>query len=238
MHQIVSQQFRKFSATLEGDVTWMYLDVKGLVTTGRGNLIDPADAALKLQWQYRDRPGTLVSDPRAEVTEEWNRIKNSRESKALQGHGGGHYKSITTLDVTAESLDHLFDAMLVSNETTLKNLRHLSNQPYADFEDWPADAQLGLLSMAWAMGGNFTKVYNYHKFDRAVMDCDWEEAAEQSHISEANNAPIWKRNVANKVLFRNAAVVEGGNLAFDVLYYPTTLFGPPTAQQTKVLSEF
>jgi hypothetical protein len=236
MQQIVRQQFRKFSATLEGDVTWMYLDVKGLVTTGRGNLIDSVGEALGLDWQYRDRPGSLASDP--DVTKEWNRIKNSPESKALQGHGGGHYKSVTTLDVTSESLDYLFDGMLASNETTLKNLRHLSNQPYADFEDWPADAQLGLLSMAWAMGPSFSKGHSWHGFVQAVVDRNWQQAAKESHISEANNAPIWKRNVANEILFRNAAIVEGGDLASDVLYYPITLFGPPTAKEAKVLSEF
>lgn len=236
MRQIVRQQFRKFSSTLEGDVTWMYLDVAGLVTTGRGNKIDSVGEALALEWQYRNRPGIIATEQ--DVTDEWNNIKNSPESKAMKLSGGGHYYSITKLDVTSSSLDRLFNGMLLSNESTLKNLYHLSNQPYADFEDWPADAQLGLLSMAWAMGANFSKGHGWRKFVQAVIDRDWEEAADQSHMSEVGNAPIWKRNVANKILFRNAAVVQGGNLAFDVLFYPTTLFGPPTAKEDRVLSEF
>jgi hypothetical protein len=45
-----------FNRSLEGWVSWMYLDVEGLVTTGMGNLIDPVEAAFPL-------PGWMATAP-------------------------------------------------------------------------------------------------------------------------------------------------------------------------------
>ena len=45
MRASVKNQFRTFNAPLEGVVKYMYLDIKGLVTIGVGNLIDPINAA-------------------------------------------------------------------------------------------------------------------------------------------------------------------------------------------------
>lgn len=238
MHQIVRQQFLKFSNTLEGDVTWMYLDVKGLVTTGRGNLIDRVEKALALKWEYRGRPGSEASEP--DVRAEWNHIKNDEESKAMKQGGGGRYKRITKLDVNSASLERLYNDTLLGNEATLKTVFHPPYRPYADFDDLPADAQLGLLSLAWAAGPAFSQDHRWPRFVQAIVDRDWDEAAAQSRLSETDNAPIWKRNVANSILFRNAGIVwnNAGTMPFDVLYYPTMLFGPATAREAQVLSEF
>ena len=73
MHTSVKMFFPKFSEILEGNVTWMYLDVKGLVTTGKGNLIDPVGNALQLEFEYRSTPG-IIADAAA-VKKEWNYIK-------------------------------------------------------------------------------------------------------------------------------------------------------------------
>jgi hypothetical protein len=48
-----------FNRPLEGRVPFMYLDVKGLVTTGLGNLIDSTGDAEQLAWQHAD--GTPAS---------------------------------------------------------------------------------------------------------------------------------------------------------------------------------
>src|SRR5207244_2818316 len=45
--------FLAFSRPLEGRVPWMYLDIKGLVKTGVGNLIDPVGLALKLPFVHK-----------------------------------------------------------------------------------------------------------------------------------------------------------------------------------------
>lgn len=41
MYPSVTSFFRVFNEPLEGVVAYMYLDIKGLVTVGVGNLIDP-----------------------------------------------------------------------------------------------------------------------------------------------------------------------------------------------------
>ena len=48
MRESVRRGFIGFSAPFEGRLHYMYLDVKGLVTTGVGNLIDSVGAAQAL----------------------------------------------------------------------------------------------------------------------------------------------------------------------------------------------
>src|SRR5580704_1499007 len=53
MYSSVRDIFPNFSKQFEGRVGWMYLDVKGLVTIGVGNLIDPLPAAVGLPFVHR-----------------------------------------------------------------------------------------------------------------------------------------------------------------------------------------
>jgi GH24 family phage-related lysozyme (muramidase) len=232
MHLSVKLYFQKFSETLEGNVTWMYLDVKGLVTTGKGNLINSVAAAQRLEWQFRATPGVIADA--AAVEGEWNRIAHSPESRAMSQGGGGFYRRITTLDLTPKSLSRLFNDRLASLEAGLKTYNDAGKRPYANFDNWPADAQLGLLSLGWAMGSQF----RWRNFQTACLAEDWDAAAQESHMSEVGNAPIWKRNIANYILFQNASIAQGSEYPADVLYYPTLLAGAPTAKQFEVLKEF
>ena len=53
MQSAVRSAWRRFNEPLEGLTDWMYLDIKGLVTTGMGNLIDPVESALDQHFEYR-----------------------------------------------------------------------------------------------------------------------------------------------------------------------------------------
>lgn len=67
---------------LEGVVKYMYLDIKGLVTIGVGNLIDPINAALNLPFRYKNKPGVTnagQSASRADIEAEWKLIKGKQE---------------------------------------------------------------------------------------------------------------------------------------------------------------
>lgn len=73
MWNSVSSNFHGFSRALEGEVAWMCCDSEGKVTTGVGDLIEPAQAALDLRhygapWSYREQLG-LASD--ADVSTDW-----------------------------------------------------------------------------------------------------------------------------------------------------------------------
>ena len=88
MRQSVRDIWTEFNAPLEGRLHFMYLDIKGLVTTGMGNLIDatgspplrpPTDSeraashelARQLAWQASD--GSSASPD--QIDAEWDQIK-------------------------------------------------------------------------------------------------------------------------------------------------------------------
>lgn len=182
--------FPAFTKRLEGQVDHMYLDVLGLVTTGLGCLIDPLGLALNLPWQHRyeARPAT-----KSEIAAEWNLVK-SRQDLAKY-----HYNRIgklTSLRLTAEGIQQLATARLNLYE---KDLR--SKLPRWD--NWPADAQLATMSMAWAMGSGFTKKFT--NWLNSAQHGNWNACAVECEMRSAGNAGIVPRNKANQALFRAAA---------------------------------
>jgi hypothetical protein len=199
--------FPKFSTKFEGRVPFMYLDVKGLVTTGIGNLIDSVAAAQALAWKNPD--GSLCTPQ--QVADAWNAVKARQDMKLA---GGGAFGPLTTIRLDDAAIDSLVASKMLDNEGYL--LAH-----YPNFGKWPADAQLGLHSMAWAMGPNFVMP----KFQVAVNSVrpDFKTAATESKMSETGNPGLIPRNAADFVLFSNAEVsfLRGKNP--QTLYYPTVL---------------
>jgi GH24 family phage-related lysozyme (muramidase) len=219
MHPSVKRNFRSFNEPLEGVVPYMYQDVKGLVTIGVGNLIDPIEAALVLQFQHK---GSGKAATRAEIEAEWTLIKRDH-TLAKKGHKA--CAPLTHLELSNTTIDALITTRLTQNESFLKR-----QKAFTDFEDWPADAQLGLLSMAWAMGPGFS--VHWPKFSAACAAADFDAAADNCHMSETGNPGVRKRNLADKTLFSNgAAVLAGERDGFytrATLYYPTLLMKPIT----------
>jgi len=215
MHPSVHSNFVSFTIKFEGRVEYMYLDIKQLVSTGIGNLIDPISEALPLPFVYKDNPGMRASQ--SEITGEWNRVKAGGAALAQQGHLAA--RNITNLKLTEEDIDHLVESKLRQTESTLKSV----TPEFASFEGWPADAQLGVLSMAWAAGAAFAKPPKWPNFRQAVANGDWDAAAEHCHMEDSANPGLRPRNWANKVLFTNAARVLEQGLPIDQLHYPTVL---------------
>jgi len=205
MKASVEAAFRSFSAKFEGAVNFMYLDVKGLVTTGIGNLIDPGGAALGLPWLRAD--GTPAS--RHEIAAEWAYVK-SRDDLKLRG--GMIYKTITKLRLSDDGVQQLLMAVLHRNNAALV-------ARFPDFEDWPADAQLATHSMAWACGTGF----RFPKLARHLLAAEFREAAGECHMNEAGNPGLAPRNAANKVLYRNAAVTRDLHLDPEHLCWPVDM---------------
>ncbi len=225
MKEAVARNWRMFNEPLEGLVPFMYQDVKGLVTIGMGNLIDPISTALGLQFTKRRKPG--VSKPgeratRAEIEAEWKLIK-SKPELAIKGHRA--CDPLCSLELLPAEIDKLIRVKLQQNEAFLKR-----QKPFRDFDNWPADAQMSLLSMAWAMGPAFAT--GWPRFSAACEGTDFNAAAQNCRMSEKGNAGVIKRNDANQSLFRNAnAVLRGENDGFysrENLYYPTVLLAPIT----------
>jgi Putative peptidoglycan binding domain len=198
MHQSVKEGFLGFNKPLEGQVDFMYLDVKSLVSTGVGNLLDADDPAnfgtnpqplpdiFTLPWFDRV---TRMPASREEITQEYLRVKFSGTAmRPLRPDK----EAITQLRITAEDIRSLVNAKLVSFEATLRE-----RPDFVGFDDWPADGQLGLLSMAWAMG----PLFRFPKFQSAAAAGDWKTMAAECRMVEAGNPGVIPRNVRNQLLF-------------------------------------
>jgi GH24 family phage-related lysozyme (muramidase) len=225
MRQSVQDRFRTFTEPLEGVVPYMYQDVKGLITIGIGNLIDPISLALPLPFRFKSGQGVKAGQfaSGADITTEWNFIKRQPEL-ARKGHLA--CAPITKLELNDNTINRLVIEKLQQNELFLKR-----RAPFRNFDDWPADAQLGLLSMAYAMGPGF----QFPKFSEACQNLDFDTAAEECKMQEAGNPGVIPRNQANSQLFRNAAAVLAGEsegfYQRATLYYPTVLLKPVTREE-------
>ncbi|WP_046732020.1 peptidoglycan-binding protein [Streptomyces humi] len=209
MYDSVRAAFLPFSEPLEARVHFMYLDVKSLVSTGVGNLLDADDSErfgtnpnplpdiFTLGWFDKD---TSVPAGRDEIEDEYRKVKFSGTNLAPLGQK----QQITRLRISDDDIDTLVTGKLDSFEGTLKG-----RPPFAAFDDWPADGQLGLLSMAWALG----PLFDFPKFQAAAAQSDWSTMARECRMTEAGNPGVIPRNVRNALLFTLAGwtSAEGGD---------------------------
>ena len=223
MRSIVAARFFDFTETFEGYVEYMYVDVKGLVTIGFGNLIDPISYALALP--FVRRAGGALATP-AEITAEWNMIKDADNKLQLKTKKYTAYTFLTKLILKPAAILDLCGQRLRANEVELKKIRE-----FQTFDGWPADAQLALHSMAWAMGPAFAAGGQWPRFRAACDRMDFVDAAQNCGISVAGNPGVIPRNRANEILFENAYFVSSHpefRYSPDVLYYPIPLmYGIP-----------
>lgn len=224
----------------EGVVPRMYLDILGLVTCAIGNMVDPIDAAIGLPFVRPD--GTPAS--REEIAAEWRLLKTYdcktrsgaakcpwRGSSKLCAAHRGHLaaKTVTKLTLTPEGVSRVVLGKFAQNDAELA-LR------FPDYPDWCADLQMFVHSMAWACGAGF----RFPKLAMALNALDLEEALRECHIDESgpdringtadDNWGLKPRNVGNKQMIANAALVQSAHLDPDVLLFPVPgapLVAPP-----------
>ena len=219
MFPSVQAAWEKFSAQFEGRLGYMYLDNKGLVTTGVGNLIDASPAAnpwtpaLSLPWKTAD--GTRASPN--DIVANWKLVKARQD---LKMKGGTVFKDVQNLHLDSADIDALVNRKLAQNDKTL-------SVRFPGYASWPADAQFAALSMAWAMGANF----NYPLFAKAVnaLTPNFKVAAEQCYMPDnpqknpnlppTSNPGLRPRNEMNKTLFLNAQAALDKNIPHDVLQW-------------------
>lgn len=178
----------------------MYTDVKGLITTGIGNLIDPISHAVGLPWIRKD--GTPASKP--EIVAAWQAVKGDTNA-ARAGHR--YAERLTTIRLTDAGVAELVAWKLEQMS------RYLLGRFGPDYLDWPACAQLATLSMSWACGPAF----RFPTLEAALRRRDWIGAANSCTISEAGNPGIKPRNTRNRILYRNADRVARLGLDENIL---------------------
>jgi GH24 family phage-related lysozyme (muramidase) len=218
--RISFEQYHQFSAPLEGRVPKMYCDVFGYITTGVGNLINTLPEALALPWLLADGSEASPVDIKADFdlcranATAWAKLKWTVYAKHLRCH------------LAEEAIDDLVKRVLAKNEEYYR-------KRWPNYDDaFPADAQLAINSMGWALGPAF-----YVKFSnlaRCIEREDWAGAAASCKIRDGLDTPqksddnlgIVPRNQHNKLLFTNAQTVKEQHLDPAVLYWPNVARAP------------
>lgn len=241
MRTAVLTIFPKFSGAFEGTLYHMYLDVRGLVTTGIGLLL-PKSLALTFTWYHAN--GAIATQ--AEVAAGWDKIDSLQAYKKWGGNSAV-FRNACDLRLDEAGMMQAFASHLKNDET---HLRHY----FPNYDNVCADAQLALHSMAWADGSafsphypKFTKTFLANDFLGCVDNC-WichkyvrtlgadgkplldahgkvlthidEDAIPEDTVPDPDNPGVHPRNLADVLLFRNAAHVVAAGLDPDVLYWP------------------
>jgi hypothetical protein len=206
----VIDAFPKVQGQWEGVESEMYTDVLGLVTTAIGYLVDDKSGingygpALVIPWIHKSdgQPAT-----KAEIIQDWQTVKNAH--KASGSYDAPNDRKITQLKISPLVIQDLTASRMADNEKyLLQSLPHLA--------DAPADAQMAIHGMAWAMGGAFIPKDGFHAFADAVNRGDWVAAKANSNFRGA--AP--QRKAGQDKMFDNAAIVAANKLDPDKLWYP------------------
>lgn len=170
-----------WSKPFEGRVRWIYADVKGLCTTGVGNLLVSADVACELPWRFMD-DGSWA--PEGLVRREWDRVKAMPPGLAAARYRGAIY-------LEDSDIDALVGKQLAANDAVLRRI-------FPDYDAWPAEARKGTRSLAWAAGAGLD--HGWPHFTAAARAQDWATCARESAIP--SNLP---RTEAQRALFEQAA---------------------------------
>lgn len=204
----------------------MYVDVLNLVTTGMGNLIDPVSAALPLPWKHKDgHPAT-----QAEIAAAWNTLKNhpglvvGGVLKPLKSLHFKYAEAVTGLYLDDAAIDTLIRQRMDSNEVYLRKV-------IPNWDKLPADAQLAIMSMSWAVGAGFMK--KFPTLSGFILAEDWGTwdlatktgtgAAGSCTIREAGNPGVVPRNARNRLCFANAGIVKKLGMDPAELHWPSLL---------------
>jgi GH24 family phage-related lysozyme (muramidase) len=203
MHQSVYDNFIKFTVPLEGLVDFMYCDTVRLVTVGIGIMMPNADAATQYKFRWRDTNKLATA---AEIRSEWNRIWRI-------GQTGSANKSYTYFKKYAQ----LYLPDSESYRVALQKLLQFEDifvEYFPEFKNWPADAQMAAMQMAWNMGPRFSP--GWPKLTKSLRDQDFDAAADNCMI---NGRPS-DRNTLDRKLFQNAAKVLRLGASKSKLWYP------------------
>ncbi len=248
MRAAVENGWFNYSVKHEGFTPFMYVDRLNLVTSGIGNLLDngPRDGfvvnatvmapALDLPWRSRAAgwttknplAGGLVS--RQEIVDAWTLVKlHEVDHPGFNENGGFKYAGMTNITLDMDGIKQLF-----TNKT--KSVNKALAGRYPGYESWPADAQMALMSMSWAMGDAFwpvlrprpkepagpTNVPFFQAFKDACDRLDFDGAATHCIFTGGGNVnDTSSRNHDNTLMFHNAAVVQKAGADPDLLWFPS-----------------
>jgi len=211
--QNVEHIFPQYSIDLEACFLSPYSDVKRLVSTGVGFLVDPIDRCLALEWWIGDRRATG-----REIIDDWHAIKD----RALKMSESDLQRWTATMQAPLTSIRLRPD--YVEQKTIQKlraNFAYIETHLIHGLSDAPADAILGCMSLAWAAGAGFNLTNPPRtEFVAAFNAGDWLSAGAHARLRETGNRGVIERNKRQDLCFQNAATVAARGLDPAALWWP------------------
>jgi GH24 family phage-related lysozyme (muramidase) len=199
-----------FSESFEGGVASLYNDVRGKTTIAYGNLCDTPSEAAALPLVHPD--GTFATT--SEKIAAWRSV---HYDPRCASQGWRYAARLTDLRLTRDGMTSLALARLDANDRILA-------AKLPDWESYPACAQLAMHSWAWACGANA----HFPRLLEMVRARRFADAAVEIHMNEytpegIHNTGLMPRNVANKLLMRNAQRIEDFHLDPDAIEWATLI---------------
>jgi len=174
----------------EGVVEWMYLDTRGLVTVGVGEMLP--DVARAQSLPFVDSSGQPAT-PDA-ILADFKRV-----SDLAPAHSPDFYRVPTSLVLPPDAIDTL----LMNRVTDFDGQLSERFPAYASFPD---PAKLGLLDMIYNLGA--AKLFDtFHHFMSSVDNQDWLGAADNCH----RMGPSQARNDWTRQQFEAAATLASNS---------------------------
>lgn len=173
-----------WTARFEGRISWMYLDVRALVTCGLGCLLATPEEAQRLAWRH---DGGELATAEA-IRSEWWAV-----AAMLPGRPASYYREAGALHLTEDEIDRVALERLDRNAAVVA-------RALPELADWPAEVQMLAMSHAWALGAGWPA--KWPKLVAALRAGDWQAAANECRISEAGNPGVRARNDAVEGMLR------------------------------------
>lgn len=209
----VEHIFPGYSRDLEGTFTSLYSDLRRLVSTGVGFLVDPISRCLALEWWIGDRRATD-----REVIDDWHAIKD--RALKMTDEEMKHWVAKIQAPLTSVRLNSDYIDQLLLKKARA-NFDYIVSHLIPELVDAPADAQLGALSLSWAIGAGFDKTSPPRtEFIAAANAGDWITAGAHARLRESNNPGVVERNKRQDLCFSNAATVKARGLDPAALWWP------------------
>jgi GH24 family phage-related lysozyme (muramidase) len=172
----------------EGLVAWMYLDTRGFITVGVGELLATPGRAQALP--FIDSNANPVT-PDA-ILAEFNRV-----AALPRGQAAGEYQTNGSPILSAASISNLLMAHVQYFDQQL-------SAKFANYAAFPDPAKLGLLDMIYNLGAQGLFV-GYPTFMGDVTNGNWAGAANQCY----RHGPSPARNAWTQQQFLAAAAANG-----------------------------
>ena len=169
----------------EGLITHMYLDTKGFVTVGVGQMLPNAEAAKQLKFVNATTLDPATSE---EIETDYHTVNDQDP-----GLRAAHYQPFTKLTLPQPEIDALLRKRIQEFETGLK-------REFPEYESYPEEAQEGLFDMAYNLGlSGLTN--KFPSFTEAAKRQDWAKCAEECRRRGIGD----RRNNKTRELFERAA---------------------------------